>query len=63
MRAWRRRRASAAAGIGPAVGARRVRGATKEEQSETIGTSAIFISLGVVLLVGAVVIDSRHDLV
>jgi hypothetical protein len=50
-------------GIGPAVGARRVRGATKEEQSETIGTSAIFISLGVVMLVGAVVIDSRHDLV
>jgi hypothetical protein len=51
------------AGLGSAVGARRVRAATQEEQSETIGTSAIFISLGLVLLVGAVVIDSRHDLV
>jgi hypothetical protein len=50
-------------GLGSALGARRVRAATHEEQSETIGTSAIFISLGLVLLVGAVVIDSQHDLV
>jgi hypothetical protein len=50
-------------GIGPAIGARRVRAATKEEQSETVGTSAIFISLGLVMLIGAVAIDSQHDLV
>lgn len=49
-------------GLGPVVGARRVRAATHEEQSETIGTSAIFISLGVVLLLGGIVVDSRHDL-
>lgn len=51
------------AGLGPAVGARRVRAATREEQSETVGTSAIFISLGVVLLLGGVLVDSQHDLV
>jgi hypothetical protein len=50
-------------GLGPAVGARRVRAASRDEQSETIGTSAIFISLGVVLLVSGVLLDSRHDLV
>jgi hypothetical protein len=50
-------------GLGPAVGARRVRAATREEQSETVGTSAIFISLGVVLLLSGVLVDNQHDLV
>jgi hypothetical protein len=41
---------------------RRLRWATPNEQYETIRSSAIFISLGVVLIVIGGIIDSRHSL-
>lgn len=44
-------------------GARRVRPATSEEQRETVGTSSVFIALGLVLLALGVVFDSEHRLV
>ena len=44
-------------------GARRVRPATSEEQRETVGTSAVFIALGLVLLALGVAFDSEHRLV
>jgi hypothetical protein len=47
----------------PFLSARRVRSATVEEERETISASAIFISLGVSLLVVGVVVDSQAQLV
>ena len=47
----------------PGFGARRLRWATPEEQSETINNSAVFIVLGLILVVIGVVIDSHHSLV
>lgn len=44
------------------TGERRLRWATPSEQHETIRSSAIFISLGVVLIVIGGVIDSRQSL-
>src|SRR5206468_3178629 len=41
-------------------GSRRLRWATKEEHEETINTSAVFLSLGLVLLVLGVLSDNRH---
>ena len=46
----------------PGAGARRLRWATLSEQNETIGNSAIFISLGLILIVLGAAIDTRHSL-
>src|SRR3954470_23996697 len=43
-------------------GARRLRWATPEEQNETINNSAVFIVLGLILVLIGVVVDSRHSL-
>ena len=47
----------------PGMGDRRLRWATLDEQNETINNSAIFIVLGLVLVLIGVVIDSHHSLV
>lgn len=44
-------------------GARTLRRASEEEERESISTSAIFIALGVALLLLAVAVDARHELV
>jgi hypothetical protein len=46
----------------PGAGGRRLRWATLSEQNETIGNSAIFISLGLILNVLGAAIDTRHSL-
>ena len=46
----------------PVRRARRVRAATADEQRETIGTSAIFIALGLILLGVGIAIDAEHEL-
>jgi hypothetical protein len=46
----------------PGAGARRLRWATLTEQNETINNSAIFISLGLLLVALGAIIDSRHSL-
>jgi hypothetical protein len=46
----------------PGAGGRRLRWATLSEQNETIGNSAIFISLGLILIVLGADIDTRHSL-
>jgi hypothetical protein len=46
----------------PGAGARRLRWATLGEQNETINNSAIFISLGLLLVALGAVIDTRHSL-
>jgi uncharacterized membrane protein len=43
-------------------GARQLRWATLREQEETIHNSAFFISLGLVLVVVGLLVDSRHSL-
>jgi hypothetical protein len=43
-------------------GARQLRWATPGEQTETIMSSAVFISLGITLIVIGTLIDSRHSL-
>src|SRR5690242_2784849 len=47
----------------PGIGDRRLRWATLDEQNETINNSAIFIVLGLVLVLIGVVVDSHHSLV
>jgi hypothetical protein len=47
----------------PGFGARRLRWATPEEQNETIGNSAVFIVLGLILVVIGVLVDTRHSLI
>ncbi|HVD48909.1 MAG TPA: hypothetical protein VNB50_02660 [Gaiellaceae bacterium] len=47
----------------PGFGARRLRWATKEEQSEAMSNSAVFILLGLILVVIGVLVDARHSLV
>jgi hypothetical protein len=47
----------------PFASARKVRSATPEEERETISASAIFISLGVSLLVVGIALDSQARLV
>lgn len=47
----------------PGMGERRLRWATLDEQNETINNSAIFIVLGLILVVIGVIVDSRHSLV
>jgi hypothetical protein len=46
----------------PGAGARRLRWASLSEQNETINNSAVFIGLGVVLVVIGIVLDSRQSL-
>src|ERR1044072_3771519 len=46
----------------PGMGDRRLRWATLDEQNETINNSAIFIVLGLVLVLMRVVGDSHHSL-
>ena len=47
----------------PFMGSRRLRWATADEQNETINNSAIFIVLGLILVLIGVLVDSRHSLV
>src|SRR3954447_13807822 len=47
----------------PGFGSRRLRWATLDEQHETINNSAVFIVLGLILVLIGVVVDSRHSLV
>jgi hypothetical protein len=47
----------------PGIGSRRLRWATLDEQKETINNSAVFIVLGVILVVIGVLVDSRHSLI
>jgi hypothetical protein len=46
----------------PGFGSRRLRWATLEEQNETINNSAVFVTLGLILVVIGVVVDSRQSL-
>ena len=46
----------------PGAGTRRLRWATLTEQHETINNSAIFITLGLILIVLGTAIDTRHSL-
>jgi hypothetical protein len=47
----------------PGLGERRLRWATLDEQNETINNSAIFIAVGLILILIGVVVDSHHSLV
>ncbi len=47
----------------PGMGSRRLRWATLDEQHETINNSAVFIVLGLILVLIGVVVDSHHSLV
>jgi hypothetical protein len=47
----------------PGMGERRLRWASLDEQNETINNSAIFILLGLILILIGVVVDSHHSLV
>jgi hypothetical protein len=44
----------------PGIGDRRLRWATLDEQNETINNSAVFISVGLVLVAIGILFDSRH---
>jgi hypothetical protein len=46
----------------PGAGARRLRWASLSEQNETINNSAVFISLGLILVALGAIIDTRHSL-
>lgn len=46
----------------PIFGRRAVRRASPEERQEAINTSAVFVSVGFVLILLAIVADSRFDL-
>ena len=46
----------------PGAGGRRLRWATLTEQHETINNSAVFISLGLILVALGAIIDTRHSL-
>src|SRR5215210_3825813 len=47
----------------PGLGGRRLRWATLDEQDETINNSAVFIVLGLILVVIGAAVDTRHSLV
>jgi len=47
----------------PGMGDRRLRWATLDEQNETINNSAVFIALGLILVLIGVLVDSHHSLV
>jgi hypothetical protein len=44
------------------LGSRRLRWATREEQEEAINTSAVFVPIGLVLILLGVASDNRHSL-
>jgi len=46
----------------PGAGSRRLRWATLGEQNETINNSALFITLGLILVALGAAIDTRHSL-
>ena len=46
----------------PLFGSRRLRWATLQEQGDTINQSAIFVTVGLILIVVGVAVDSRHSL-
>jgi hypothetical protein len=47
----------------PGFGGRRLRWATLEEQNETINNSAVFVLVGLILVLIGVAVDSHHSLV
>jgi hypothetical protein len=47
----------------PGFGGRKLRWATLEEQNETINNSAVFVVLGLILVMIGVAVDTRHSLV
>ena len=47
----------------PGFGERRLRWASLDEQNETINNSAVFIALGLILVLIGVLVDSHHSLV
>jgi hypothetical protein len=47
----------------PGFGGRRLRWASPEEQHETMSNSAVFIVLGLILVLIGVAVDTRHSLV
>lgn len=47
----------------PGVGGRRLRWATLDEQNETINQSAVFVILGLILVLIGVIVDTRHSLI
>jgi hypothetical protein len=49
-------------GILPIFGPRRVRWATAEEHREVISSSAIFVSLGLALILAGIMVDDRYEL-
>lgn len=53
--------AASAAPFGVFSGDRRLRWATLSEQEESINNSAVFVGLGVVLVIIGVLLDSRHS--
>jgi len=53
----------AVGGVLTFFGSRRLRWATLGEQNETINNSAVFVTLGVILLVVGILVDTRHSLV
>jgi hypothetical protein len=53
--------AASATPFGVFSGERRLRWATLSEQEESINNSAVFVGLGVVLVIIGVLLDSRHS--
>ena len=47
----------------PGFSGRKLRWASQGEQNETINNSAVFIVLGLILILIGVIVDSRHSLV
>src|SRR5215831_5578925 len=53
---------AAATPFGVFSGSRRLRWATLGEQEDTINSSAVFVTLGIILVIVGVLLDSRHAL-
>lgn len=53
---------AAATPFGVFSGSRRLRWATLGEQEDTINSSAVFVTLGIILVVVGVLLDGRHAL-
>jgi hypothetical protein len=53
----------AVGGVFMFFGSRRLRWATLGEQNETINNSAVFVGLGVILVVFGILVDTRHSIV
>lgn len=54
---------SAGSSIVPFFGSRTLRWATSGEQSEAINNSAVFIALGVILVLIGIGVDARHSII